>query len=46
MASRRDPSLTQNRGYFDDGAELEAHIEVHKGQPQEVSNIPHLSIMI
>ena len=33
----RDPSLTQNRGYFVDKAELEAHIEAHKGQPQEVS---------
>ena len=33
----RDPSLTRNHGYFVDRAELEAHIEAHKGQPWEVS---------
>ena len=44
----RDPCLTQNRGYFVDRAELAAHLEAHKGQPQEVSKglfIPFLPIL-
>ena len=44
----RDPCLTQNRGYFVDRAELAAHLEAHKGQPQEVSkglSIPYLPIL-
>ena len=41
----RDPCLTQNRGYFVDRAELAAHLEAHKGQPQEVSKGPYLSIL-
>ena len=36
-SNERDPCLTQNRGYFVDQAELAAHLEAHKGQPQEVS---------
>jgi hypothetical protein len=36
-SDQRDPSLTQNRGYFVDRAELAAHLEAHKGQPQEAS---------
>jgi Kyakuja-Dileera-Zisupton transposase len=36
-SDERDPCLTQNRGYFVDQPELAAHLEAHKGQPQEVS---------
>ena len=36
-SNEQDPCLTQNHGYFVDHAELAAHLEVHKGQPQEVS---------
>jgi hypothetical protein len=38
-SDERDPCLTQNRGYFVDRAELAAHLEAHKGQPQEVSKV-------
>ena len=32
----RDPCLTEGRGYFVDDDKLAAHIEAHKGKPQEV----------
>ena len=43
-SDERDPCLTQNRGYFVDRAELAAHLEAHKGQPQEVSK--HYSLFM
>ena len=42
----RDPCLTQNHGYFVDRAELAAHLEAHKGQPQEVSYSPFINYNI
>ena len=46
-SDERDPYLTQNRGYFVDQDELAAHLEAHKGQPQEVSNkYPDLTTLL
>ena len=35
-SKERDPSLTDGRGYFVDEDKLAAHLETHKGKPQEV----------
>lgn len=35
-SKERDPCLTEGRGYFVDDEKLAAHLEEHKGKPQEV----------
>jgi hypothetical protein len=39
-SKERDPCLTEGRGYFVDDDKLAAHIEAHKGKPQEVCQVP------
>ena len=40
MSSKEgDPFLTEGCGYFVDDDRLAAHIEAHKGKPQEVCQV-------
>ena len=35
----RDPCLTEGRGFFVNDDKLSAHLEAHKGKPQEVYQV-------
>jgi hypothetical protein len=41
----RDPNLTEGRGYFVDDDKLAAHIEAHKGKPQEVRLVINWTVL-
>ena len=38
-SKERDPSLIEGHGYFVDEDKLAAHLEAHKGKPQEVCQV-------
>jgi hypothetical protein len=40
-SKERDPCLTDGRGYFVDDDKLAAHLEAHKGERQEVCQLPN-----
>jgi hypothetical protein len=45
-SKERDPCLTEGHGYFVNDDELAAHLEAHKGKPQEVRQIPNGRIIV
>jgi hypothetical protein len=47
-SKERDPCLTEGHGYFVNDDELAAHLEAHKGKPQEVcqTRIPNGWIIV
>lgn len=38
-SKERDPCLTEGHGLFVDDDKLAAHLEAHKGKPQEVCQV-------